>query len=156
MLYVKTSLLHSYQPTSDKLLSAQSITTRASPTTRPPTSFSSMLLSAGSFPNALTLLLPPPISLTKQTIVTPPLTPSQNLCILSTYDQEILSSKCKSRYNSNDINLCYRCEYNERTKKETCPNGQVPFIISESLITPRRLPARRLDDAEYQLLTELV
>jgi len=34
-------------------------------------------------------------------------------------------------------------------QKGTCPNGQVPFIISESLITPRRLPARRLTDVDY-------
>ena len=33
--------------------------------------------------------------------------------------------------------------------KGACPNGQVPFIISESLITPRRLPARRLTDVDY-------
>ena len=50
---------------------------------------------AGCFPNTLTSLLPPPISLTNHTIATPPLAPSQNLCIPSRYDQEILSSKCK-------------------------------------------------------------
>ena len=33
---------------------------------------------------------------------------------------------------------------------------QVPYIISESFITLPLLPARRLDDTEYQLLTELV
>ena len=37
-------------------------------------------------------------------------------------------------------------------QKGTCPNGQVPFIISESLITPRRLPARRLMNTDYQQL----
>ena len=42
------------------------------------------------------------------------------------------------------------------TKKKTCPSGQVLFIISESLFTLQQLPARRLDDTEYQQLTELV
>ena len=33
---------------------------------------------------------------------------------------------------------------------------QVPYIISESFITPQQLPARRLTDADYQRLTSLV
>jgi len=40
--------------------------------------------------------------------------------------------------------------------KETCPSGQVPLFILESLITPQLLPARRQDNTEYQQLTELV
>ena len=125
----RTSPLRSCLLTNGILLSTQSITSLASPTARPPASLSSMPLSAGSFPNALILLLPPPISLTKQTIVTPPSAPSQNLCIPSRYDQEISSSKCKSRYNSNDINPCYCCEHNVHTKKETFPSGQVPLLM---------------------------
>ena len=54
------------------------------PPTRPPASLSSIPLSAGSFPNALTSPLPPPISLTKPTIATLPSAPSQNLSIPST------------------------------------------------------------------------
>ena len=35
-------------------------------------------------------------------------------------------------------------------EKRTCPNGQVLFIISESLITPRQLPGRRPTETDYQ------
>ena len=56
--------------------------------------------------------------------------------------------------------LCHCAQFAVKSQRAQpamiCPNGQVPFIISESLITPQQLPARRLDDAEYQLLTELV
>ena len=41
-------------------------------------------------------------------------------------------------------------------QKGTCPNGQVPFIISESLITLQQMPARRLTDVVYQRVTEFL
>ena len=105
MLYVKTSLLRSYLPTNGILLSVQRITSLASPTARPPASIFSMPQSAGSFPNALTSFLQPPISLTKRTTATPPSAPFQNFSIPSTYDQEMSSSKCKSNYNYENENM---------------------------------------------------
>lgn len=40
-------------------------------------------------------------------------------------------------------------------KKGTCPNGQVPFIISENQFTLQLRPGRRLTEADYQHITEI-
>ena len=52
-----------------------------------------------------------------------------------------------------DMNTAF--SRNLEIQKGTCPSGQVPFIIVRVMITPLRLPARRLTDADYQYITEI-
>ena len=52
-----------------------------------------------------------------------------------------------------DMNTAF--SRNLEIQKGTCPSGQVPFIIVRVMITPLRLPARRLTEADYQHITEI-
>ena len=52
-----------------------------------------------------------------------------------------------------DMNTAF--SRNLEIQKGTCPSGQVPFIIVRVMITPLRLPARRLTEADYQYITEI-
>ena len=50
-----------------------------------------------------------------------------------------------------DMNTAF--SRNLEIQKGTCPSGQVPFIIVRVMITPLRLPGRRLTGTDYQHFT---